>query len=309
MDGAAYDDRLLTPLDHLARKMCLSLAFPSEVVNTIRALVERGHCQPLLPVTSNAVAFYSGPEEGFAWLFSSEYAGVDLEKHDSEDWTYLGDAAFNFGWWTEYGVEDPAVPWQCLYLLRAGAKPCATSSEGRLTPLDAFLRGCTRHKVEHAAQWLKTLWDGGINLHEYAKEEQNFHHPEHLLKTTWDEELWKWIPTKRRVVYKYGQSAHELEIWLEDYDALNWFHCGRYDLEIFQVCSLSESAVRWKKLNAREDLMEFTKGNEVSQKAQSRSRTNLSVFYDLISTRWFQVLATLAAYHIFYVLLISKASL
>jgi hypothetical protein len=63
----------------------MSMAYPSQVVNTIRALVERGRCQPLLPVTSNAVAFYSGPEEGFAWLFASEYAGIDLEDRNSED--------------------------------------------------------------------------------------------------------------------------------------------------------------------------------------------------------------------------------
>lgn len=111
VDGSAYDDRLLTPLDHLARKICMNFAFPSRVVNTIRALVEKGHCQPLLPLTSNTVAFYRGPEEGFAWLFASEYACVDLEEHDSEGWTLLGDAAFNFGWWCQLGIDDPAIGW------------------------------------------------------------------------------------------------------------------------------------------------------------------------------------------------------
>jgi hypothetical protein len=187
VDGTAYDDRLLTPLDHLASKVCMSFAHPSRVVNTIRALVERGRCQPLLPVTSNAVTFYSGPEEGFAWLFSSEYAGVDLEERDTEDWTLLGDAALNFGMWTRLSVENPAVSWQCLYLLRAGANPHATSSEGRITPLDAFLRGCTTHQVEHAGKWLAILAESGIDLDKYATEEQRLHHPEHFLRASWDQ--------------------------------------------------------------------------------------------------------------------------
>jgi hypothetical protein len=257
-------------------------------------------------VTSNAVAFYTGPEEGFAWLFSSEYAGADLEEHDSEDWTLLGEAAFNFGWWTQDGVEDPAVSWQCLYLIRAGADPHAASSEGRLTPLDAFLRGCTAHNVEQAGKWLQTLSESGIDLHDYALEEQKLHHPEHFLKAKWDEELWKWIPVKRRVVYKFGETPSLLEIWLEDYDALNWFHSGRFDLEIFEICSRSESALRWEKINARDDLLELPVGNEVSQIGQARKRAGFLALHSLISGRWFQFLVTLAAYHLFLILFVSK---
>jgi hypothetical protein len=230
------------------------VAYPIQVVNTIRALVERGRCQPLLPVTSNAVAFYNGPEEGFAWLFSSEYAGVDLEAHDSEDWTLLGDAACNFGWWTQLGTEDPAISWQCLYLLRAGGNSHATSCGGKLTPLDTFLRGCTAHHVEHAGKWLEVLSQSGIDLQKYITEEQKIHCPEHLLKASWDEELWQWIPIRQRVMYTYNESLSKIEIWLEDYDALSWFHHGKFDLDIFQVCSPSESFLRWKKINAEEDM-------------------------------------------------------
>lgn len=158
----------------------MSVPYASRVVDTIRALVERGHCQPLLPITSNAVAFYNGPEEGFAWLFSSEYGSVDLEERDSEDWTLLGDAACNFGWWTRGCSENPAVSWQCLYLLRAGANPHSKSVQARLTPLDSFLRGCTAHQVDHAGKWLQTLSRSGIDLHKYAVEEQRLHYPEHF---------------------------------------------------------------------------------------------------------------------------------
>jgi hypothetical protein len=31
----------------------------------------------------------------------SDYLGIDLEELDSEDRTYLGDAALNFGCWTQ----------------------------------------------------------------------------------------------------------------------------------------------------------------------------------------------------------------
>ncbi|TVY69025.1 hypothetical protein LSUE1_G009734 [Lachnellula suecica] len=250
VDGSAYDDRLLTPLDHLARRVCTTIAYPSKVVNTIRALVERGRCQPLLPVTSNAVAFYRGPEEGFAWLFASEYAGSNLSEYDSEGWTLLHDAAFNFGWWLQPCVEDPAISWQSQYLLRAGADPHMKTSEGDMTSLDTSLRGGTAHSIDNARKWLQGLKETGINLQKYADEEQRLHLPEHFLKATWDEELWKWIPTKRRVVYKYGATSEDLEIWLDDYDALCWFHCGRFDWDIFQVCSAFESTLRWTELDS-----------------------------------------------------------
>ena len=257
-------------------------------------------------MTSNAVAFYNGPEEGFAWLFQSEYAGVDLEEHDSEDWTLLGDAAINFGRWINYGVEDPAVSWQCLYLLRAGAKPHAASCKGRLTPLDAFLRGCTVNRVESAGKWLQALLESGADLHEYAKEEQRIHHPEHFLRRSWDEELRKWIPTKRRVVYMFGESSDVLDIWLEDYDALSWFHSGRYDLDIFQFCSPSESAVRWKNLNVRVDLVELSVGPGGSQVGQAGKRITLSTLYNLISARWFQFVIMLATNYLFHILVLRK---
>lgn len=254
VDGSAYDDRLLTPLDHLVQKIRTCFAYPSQVVNTIRSLVELGHCQPLLPLTSNAVAFYRGPEEGFAWLFASEYGGVNLEERDSEGWTLLGDAAFNFGWWTQPCVDDPTVAWQSSYLLKAGANPHGTSG-AKLTPLDTFLRSCTRYEIDHASKWLKVLKEAGINLHKYADEEQSLHGNEHFLKLTWDNEIWKWIPTKKRVMYKYGNGNDELEVWVEDFDALSWFRHGRYDLDIFSLISPRESLGRWRDLNAKDNVI------------------------------------------------------
>lgn len=290
VDGSAYDDRLLTPLDHLARKVCTAFAYPTRVVNTIRALVERGHCQPLLPVTSNAVAFYRGPEEGFAWLFASEYTGSDLEAYDSEGWTLLNDAAFNFGWWTQSCCDDPAVSWQSLYLLHGGASPHARTSEGDLTPLDAFMRGCTAHSVDHARKWVQVLKESNINLHDYAAEEQRLHEPEHFLRSTWDEELWRWIPTKRRLVYNYGNSSQELEIWLEDYDALSWFHSGRYDMEIFDICTPSESIARWKELNAYDDLLERHEGEPLVVDSMPAKLSCPMILHRVLQSRWFQFL-------------------
>lgn len=303
VDATAYDDRLLTPLDHLAAKVPMSVPYASRVVDTIRALVERGHCQPLLPITSNAVAFYNGPEEGFAWLFSSEYGSVDLEERDSEDWTLLGDAACNFGWWTKGCSENPAVSWQCLYLLRAGANPHSKSSQGRLTPLDAFLRGCTAHQVEHAGKWLQTLSQSGIDLHKYAIEEQRLHYPEHFLESAWDEKLWRWIPTKRRVVYQFGDTPDHLDIWLEDYDALSWFSHGQFDLDIFLVCSPVESEARWKKINDVDNIIELDDEEEL-QSLLRLSASNPLGFPSLFSARWVQLLVlSLVLNYLFHIML------
>ncbi|KAH8585381.1 hypothetical protein B0O99DRAFT_488907, partial [Bisporella sp. PMI_857] len=174
-----------------------------------------------------------GPEEGFAWLFRSEYSHVNLEEVDSEGWTLLGDAAFNFGWATQLCVDDPALGWQTRYLIRAGANIHATSTMGALTPLDAYLRGCTAHNVDHAREFIAVLEHCGVDLHAYARKELEIHSGQHFILSTWNNHLWRWVPTKRRVVYKYGKDADQLQIWLEDYDALSWFCCGRFDLEIF----------------------------------------------------------------------------
>jgi hypothetical protein len=64
------------------------------------------------------------------------------------------------------------------------------SSNGRLTPLNAYFRGCTVHQVEHAGKRLQILSQTGIDLYKYATEEQNLHRPEQLLEMSWDEELW-----------------------------------------------------------------------------------------------------------------------
>jgi len=289
VDGSAYDDRLLTPLDHLAVKVCPTFAYPSRVVNTIRALVERGRCQPLLPLTSNAMAFYRGPEEGFAWLFASEYAGSDLEQYDSEGWTLLTDAAFNFGWWTQSCVEDPAVSWQTLYLLRAGADPHLRTTEGAMTPLDTFLRGSTAHCIDHARHWLEVLREVGLDLHKYADEEQRLHSPEQYLRNIWDDELWRWIPSKKRVVYRYGSNSSDLEIWLEDYDALTWFHCGRYDLEIFQICSAMDSKSRWIELNSRDIVSNDTEEEEDIAVDRTQKFSLRREIYNRIQSRWFSI--------------------
>jgi hypothetical protein len=219
-------------------------------------------------LTSNAVSFYRGPEEGFSWLFTSEYAGVDLEERDSDGWTLLCDAAFNFGWWTKLCIDDIPLSWQSLYLLRAGVNPHAPTTEGSLTPLDAFLRGCTTHQVDHARKWLEVLRQAGINITKYAAKEQQLHGAEHILKVSWDVELWKWIPTKRRVVYGYDALLGNLQIWLEDYDALSWFQCGRYDLDIFQYCTTDQSALRWKQINYNNDSYEIFQQEELDNPPQ-----------------------------------------
>jgi hypothetical protein len=276
------------------------------VVNTIRALVERGRCQPIIPVTSNAVASYNGPEEGFAWLFSSEYAGVDLEAHDSEDWTLLGDAACNFGRRIKSGVEDPAISWQCLYLLRAGANPHVASCGGQLTPLDSFLRGCTAHHVEYTGKWFEVLSQSGIDLQKYIAEEQKIHWPEHLLKASWDEELWQWIPIKRQVMYSYNESLSKIEIWLEDYDALSWFHHGKFDLEIFQICSPDESFLRWKKINAEKD-MPMPDTEVHFQRNQGGTSRKVHGVVAVVHSMWFQIVVlSFVLHYLFHILLMGK---
>lgn len=302
VNGAAYDDHLLTPLDHLARRVCMSMSCPSHVVDTIRALVERGRCQPLTPVTSNAVAFYKGPEEGFAWLFATEYTGADLEELDSEGWTLLGDAALRFGQWTELCIDDPSISWQSLYLLRSGVNPHARSSKGRFTPLDSFLRGCTAQHVEHAGKWLQMLSQAGIDLHKYATEENNSHQPEHILGASWDEELWRWIPVKHRVVYHFGDTPDQLQIWLDDYDALSWFRNGRFDLDIFLVCTPLETQARWKQINK---LTPEEQG--LCKPLDDNSGSKTSALQAVLSARWPQILIlSLGLHYLLYSFLVRK---
>ena len=201
--------------------------------------------------------------------------------------------------------DDPAVSWQSLYLLRSGTNSHAKTLEGDLTPLDAFMRGCTAHSVDHATKWLQVLKESGIDLHDYAREEERIHAPEHYLKSTWDEELWKWIPTKRRVVYRCGKTSSELEIWLEDYDALSWFQCGRYDLEIFEVFAPFESVLRWKELNARDDLLDLDKGEALANPIEPENLSRRMIFQRLLQTRWFQFLvSSLLLNYLFHVYLV-----
>jgi hypothetical protein len=251
VDGAAYDSRLLTPLDHLARKIPPSFGQPRRVVNTIRALVEKGQCQPLLPITSNAITYYRGPEEGFVWLFNAEYEHADLAALDSEQWTLLGDAAFNFGWWSQLAPEEVSLGWQSLYLLRRGADPHSQNSRQNITPLDTFLRGNSAHGVSHARKWLKIVAQSGLNVLEYAKKEQSLHGSEHCLIGTWDHDLYRWLPTKNRVMYSFGERPDDLFIWVEPYDALGWFGCGKWDLELLATpgCGSVATMSRWRALN------------------------------------------------------------
>jgi hypothetical protein len=247
VDGAAYDARLLTPLDHLARKLPPSFGQPQRVVNTIRALVEKGQCQPLLPITSNTIAYYNGPEEGFAWLFNAEYGQADLEALDSEEWTLLGDAAFTFGWWSQI-VTEVSLGWQSLYLLKRGADPHSENSRRRITPLDAFLRASSAHGIGHARKWLQIVAQSGVNMREYALEEQTLHGPEHCLFGTWDHDLYRWLPVKQKVMYSYGEEPDDVVIWVEPYDALGWFGCGKWDLELLAnpFCGSAATMSRWR---------------------------------------------------------------
>jgi hypothetical protein len=257
-------------------------------------------------VTSKTVPFYSGPEEGLSWLFASEYAGINLEEPDSQGWTLLGDAAFHFGRRTQLCIDNPAVSWQCLYLLQAGTNPHAKSSKAQLTPLDTYFRGCTVHQVEHAGKWLKLLSRSGLDLYKYATEEQNLHYPEHLVETSWDEELRRWIPTKQRVVYHFGDTSDQLSIWLEDYDALNWFRNGRFDLDIFLVCTPSESQTRWQIINAMNRIVGLNKEGDFKSLPTTESAKLLSILHSVLCARWFQLLILSLVFHyLFHIFLVS----
>ncbi|CAG8961500.1 hypothetical protein HYFRA_00013850 [Hymenoscyphus fraxineus] len=311
VDGGAYDDRLLTPLDHLARKLPPSFAYPVRVVDTIRALIERGSCQPLLPITSNAVAFYQGPEEGFAWLFNSEYGGTDLNEVDSEQWSLLGDAAFSFVWWcTKPGVDDEAAGWQSLYLLRNGASPHSENGQSRMTPLDAFLRGCTANSIHHASKWVSVVAKSGLDLHEYARKEQELHSSGHFLNTAWDDDLRKWVPTNFRVVFQYGSESTDLMIWIEDYDALGWFGGGKWDMAIFLDYTPMATLQRWMEINSRAESQHLEPIEcDVVVPGLPNVSVKKSVWYSLYyQSRWVHVLALSLLVHYIFHLYIHKYS-
>ncbi|KAI9740789.1 MAG: hypothetical protein M1818_004755 [Claussenomyces sp. TS43310] len=231
-------------------------------------------------------------------------ACIDLEGLDSESWTILGDAAFNFGSWTQLGVDDAALGWQSLYLLRAGVDPHAKSIGGLLWPLDTYLRGCTAHRVDHATKWLQVSSLTGVNLHEYARTEIDSHKPEHLLQASWDDDVWKWVPIKRRKVYRFGPAPDELEIWIEDYDALSWFKGGKYDLDLSQVLSSSESSTRWKRTNAHQDGFEPEVVETEVRIFTESFKTILASKFNVIREKWLIFLiATLRLNYLFHLYL------
>lgn len=191
------------------------------------------------------------------------------------------------------------MSWKCLYLLRAGANPHSFSSRGRLIPLDAYFRGCTYHQVEHTGKWLHILSQSGLDLPKYAIEEQNIHQPEHFLETSWDAVLWRWVPAKRRVAYQFGQTPDQLTIWLEGYDALSWFSTGRFDLEVFLVCTQSESRARWIRINHDDNRVLFV---------EPESSPSLST--SLFCTKWFQLLLlSLVLHYTFHMFLVGNRRL
>jgi hypothetical protein len=119
------------------------------------------------------------------------------------------------------------------------------------------------------------------------------------LETSWDAELWRWIPTKRRVVYHFGQAPDQLSIWLEDYDALSWFGIGRFDLEIFLVCTQSESQARWKRINDDDNRVVFIE-----------PESSPSLITSLLCAGWFQFLLwSLVLNYTFHVFLVDNRRL
>jgi hypothetical protein len=92
-------------------------------------------------------------------------------------------------------------------------------------------------------------------LYKYSTEEQNLHRPEQPLEMSWDDELWWWIDVKRRVLYQFGDTSDQLNIWLEDYDAFRWFVNGRFDLEIVQLWTPLESQARWQRINEVDNMV------------------------------------------------------
>jgi hypothetical protein len=107
------------------------------------------------------------------------------------------------------------------------------------------------HQVEHAGKWHEIISRSGLNLYAYVAKEQSLHGAEHFLRTTWDNDLYRWVPTKKRVIYSYGENPEVISIWIEDYDALGWFGCGKWDLELLATpsCLPVTTMARWRSIN------------------------------------------------------------
>ncbi|EHK99123.1 hypothetical protein M7I_4955 [Glarea lozoyensis 74030] len=223
-----------------------------------------------------------GPEEGFAWLFNAEYGQADLEALDSEEWTLLGDAAFVFGWWSQI-VTEVSLGWQSLYLLKRGADPHSENSRRRITPLDAFLRGSSAHGISHARKWLQIVAQSGMSVREYALKEQSLHGLEHCLIGTWDHDLYRWLPVKHKVLYAYGEEPDEVVIWVEPYDALGWFGCGKWDLVLLAApfCGSEATMSRWRIENTAIEELESGEAIEgdgiFDQRQKVRKETGLKI--------------------------------
>jgi hypothetical protein len=138
-------------------------------------------------------------------------------------------------------------------------------------------------------------------------EEQNLHQPEHLLERSWDEELRKWIPTKQPVVYHFGNTPDQLQIWLDDYDALSCFRNGRYYLDIFSVCTASESQSRWQRINEVDNKLPVNEQDSTELLLVDKPGGNTSPFQAVLSARWLQLLVlSLMVHYLFYVLLLNN---
>jgi hypothetical protein len=94
-----------------------------------------------------------------------------------------------------------------------------------------------------------------------------------------------------------------VEIGIEDYDALNWLRNGRHDLEIFDLCSPSESFIRWKLINASDDYTELLEDEKSALAIEASPRTAFNTIPLMI---WFQFLLTLLATNYAFHLYLSR---
>ncbi|KAG9238580.1 hypothetical protein BJ875DRAFT_511077 [Amylocarpus encephaloides] len=161
-----------------------------------------------------------------------------------------------------------------MYLLKGGADPHQKSGEGRLTPLEAYLRGCTANAVDHAGKRLQVLAQSGIDLHQ--------------------------------VMFWYGETAEELRIWVEDYDALSWFGAGKWDLEIFQVCDISSTLKRWKNINSGIYTIEVEAVNANDIPVGLTDQIPQGLLQKLSRTRWINLVATTLLFNYLFQLYILK---
>ncbi|KAI9701970.1 MAG: hypothetical protein M1836_001314 [Candelina mexicana] len=194
----------------------------SHTFTIFKALVKYGF-DPVEPRGILGSTCFNGrwDPEIYTWLIDQEYVYIDFEQLN-------GDIFVEPPLMSLLGKSISSSAGQRLInrLLQVGVDVHAHRSSR--TALDVAI---TENIVEN---WLQLLSHSGYDLRAYLLREQEIHGKEHVHKE------FRCFPSlggslhhRSLVRYHYGATGDQCRISLVDYDAIDWFFAGFFDLDIF----------------------------------------------------------------------------